>query len=96
MNRRTAFMLTSVAIIGYAIAGFPEIGFAPAWGCLGDDGFCGGEASEISGLLDSVIFGVGELLDKIDDGPPKLCVWYLHECLGELEAIRGNENRYIL
>jgi hypothetical protein len=32
MNQRTAFMLTSVAIIGYAIAGFPEIGFAPAWG----------------------------------------------------------------
>jgi hypothetical protein len=32
MNQRTAFMLTSVAIVGYAIAGFPEIGFAPAWG----------------------------------------------------------------
>jgi hypothetical protein len=32
MNQRTAFMLTSVAIIGYATAGFPEIGFAPAWG----------------------------------------------------------------
>jgi hypothetical protein len=58
---------------------------------LDDDGSCAGEAPEISGLLDSLIFGVGELLDKIDDGAPKLRVWDLHECLGELEAIRGSE-----
>jgi hypothetical protein len=41
---------------------------------LDDDGSYDGEASEISGPLDSLIFGVGELLDKIDDGSPKLCV----------------------
>jgi hypothetical protein len=38
-----------------------------------------------------MIFGVGELLDKIDDGSSKLRVWDLHECLGKLEAIRGSE-----
>ena len=55
------------------------------------------EASAIFAPLDSLIFGIGELLDQIDDGPPKLCVWDLHECLGELEAIGGSEIvRYIL
>ena len=32
MKRHTAFMLTGVAIFGYATAKFPETGFAPAWG----------------------------------------------------------------
>jgi hypothetical protein len=58
---------------------------------LDDDGSCAGEAPEISGLLDSLIFGVGELLDKIDDGSPELCIRDLHECFGELETIRGGK-----
>jgi hypothetical protein len=32
------------------------------------------EASEISGPLDLLILGAGNLLDKIDDGSPELCV----------------------
>jgi hypothetical protein len=32
MNRRTIFTLTGVVLLGCAIAGFPEIGFAPAVG----------------------------------------------------------------
>ena len=54
-------------------------------------GYFAGEASEISGPLDSLFLGVGELLDKIDDRSPKLCVWDFHECLGELEAIGGGK-----
>jgi hypothetical protein len=46
-----------------------------------------GEASEISRPLDSLIFGVGELLYKIDDGPPKLRVWNPHESFGEVEPV---------
>jgi hypothetical protein len=38
-----------------------------------------------------LIFGVGELLDKIDDGSPKLCVWDLHERFGQLKSIRGSQ-----
>jgi hypothetical protein len=38
-----------------------------------------------------MIFGVGNLLNEIDDGSPKLCIWDLLECFGELEAIRGSE-----
>jgi hypothetical protein len=44
-----------------------------------------------SGLLDSLIFGVGELLDKIDDGPPKLGVWNPHESFGEVEPVGRGE-----
>jgi hypothetical protein len=39
----------------------------------------------------SLIFGRGELLDKIDYGSPKLCVRDLHERLGELVSIGGGE-----
>ena len=49
------------------------------------------EASEISGPLDLLILGAGDLLDKIDDRTPKLWVWNLHESFGEMEPIRRSE-----
>jgi hypothetical protein len=39
----------------------------------------------------SLIFGRGELLDKLDDGSPKLWVRDLHERFGELVSIGGGE-----
>jgi hypothetical protein len=55
------------------------------------------QASEISGPLDLLILGAGDLLDKINDGSSKLWVWNLHESLGEPESVRRGEIvRYIL
>ena len=50
---------------------------------------CGwmGVASEISGPLDLLILGAGDVLDKIDNGTSKLRGWNLHERFGELEPI---------
>jgi hypothetical protein len=45
----------------------------------------------VSGPLDSVILGAGDLLDKIDDGSPKLCVRNLHEGFGEVEPVGRGE-----
>ena len=69
------------------------------------DGCCGGSAEsaaghgprEFPGVLDLLILGVGDLLDKVDDGSPKLCVWDLHEGFGEVEPVgRGEVVCYIL
>jgi hypothetical protein len=55
------------------------------------------EASEISGPLDLLILGAGDLLDKIDDGSSKFGVPNLHERFGEPESVRrGKIVRYIL
>jgi hypothetical protein len=48
-------------------------------------------ASEVSERLDSLIVGAGDLLDKIDDGSPKLCVRNLHESFGEVEPVGGSK-----
>jgi hypothetical protein len=49
------------------------------------------EASEISGPLDLLILGAGDLLDKINDGSSKLGVRNLHERFGEMEPVRRGE-----
>ena len=43
------------------------------------------------GRLDLLILGVGDLLNKIDDGTSKLCVWNLHESFGEVEPVGCGE-----
>ena len=39
------------------------------------------------GVSDLLTLGVGDLLDKIDDGTSKLWVPNLHECFGEVEPV---------
>jgi hypothetical protein len=69
------------------VANFGRSGGAarPYWAVEQD--WSAGEALQISGALDLLILGVGDLLDKIDHGSPQLCVRDLHEGFGEVEPV---------
>jgi hypothetical protein len=65
MNRRTTFMLASVAVFVCAMAPFPEFGFAPAFGqtatpAVGPVGVTQSRASvpDLSGIWSRPYFGV--------------------------------------
>src|ERR1700760_999652 len=65
MNRRTILMLTGVALVAYAMAAFPQFGFAPAFGqtvapAVGSTRVAQGTASvpDLSGIWSRPYFGV--------------------------------------